>query len=384
MNNLSGASTDNRQELLSSLPLHGGDIQAAAIKYGIPIEQWIDLSTGMNPDPYPIPDIPSKAFHNLPYLQTEFLAAAGAYYGQSDFVTVSGTQAAIQALPALLNKQKIQNVLVPSIGYQEHAMQWGKHSNELIHYCADSTEQMIADISQQLSCNNCQHIVIIRPNNPTAVMVDNEQLLLWAKELADHSYLIIDEAFIDTEPGVSILAQGYLPSNVVVFRSFGKFFGLAGLRLGFAFSNINILDQLTQELGIWQVNGPAQFIATKALNDKTWHKSAATNAGANSAFTEKLFFPIVEKFQLQEPLRNPLFLSYRMGLLLAVSLNDSLAKYGVLTRVVLLGNDKALLRLGTLNRLDKVKKTSMENILTKLCKQNSVSIQACSAEMNKQ
>ena len=171
--------------------------------------------------------------------------------------------------------------------------------------------------------------------------------------------MIVDEAFIDISPEGSLLSlpqsaenmlpQNMLPQNIVVLRSFGKFFGLAGIRLGFVFSSPNILKQIQQALGIWQVNGPAQFIATQALNDTPWQTAAKQNIQKNTQYTEQTLNPLMATFKVSPPLRHALFLSYPMSLTTALFIYNDLAKHGILTRVVGLDNERALLRVGSID-----------------------------------
>ncbi|MGK0499103.1 MAG: cobalamin biosynthetic protein CobC [Oceanicoccus sp.] len=354
--------------LLATLPLHGGDVPAAAQRYGIAAEQWVDLSTGMNPEAYPVPPIPAAAFNDLPYWQPAFLKAASQYYQQENFLAVAGTQSAIQNLPEILNTKQQLSVLLPDVGYQEHAKQWRVNANALFHYRSDTSNHMCVDINDSIAENPQQHLVVIRPNNPTTLLIDRSQLLAWSQQLAENAYLIVDEAFIDVIAEHSFLALETLPENMIVLRSFGKFFGLAGIRLGFVFANKNLLGALSEKLGIWPVNGPAQYVASCALVDRDWHKQAKKDIEKNSATTLNLFNPLLKQFDLAEPLRHDLFLSLPMSLLSALQIYNFLAKDGVLTRVVVLSENRALLRVGCVNHLDTQALEKIELLITRLCK----------------
>lgn len=100
---------------------HGGDIIAASVRYDIAVEQWIDLSTATNPEPYPLCPIDAQAFQKLPYLMPALAEQAAAFYGSAELLPIPGTQAAIQHLPQCL---KSYPVLLPATGYQEHAFHW--------------------------------------------------------------------------------------------------------------------------------------------------------------------------------------------------------------------------------------------------------------------
>jgi len=303
-----------QQEMAS----HGGDIQSASERYNIAPEHWIDLSTGINPVPYPIPDLPNYVFKNLPYWQPDFLAAAEKYYGKTDFLAVPGSQAAINVLPHLLNNDykntdDLPEVIVPTVGYQEHAKQWRLAGNTLNFYRSMTEEDAIADINQILANNKHQHLVVIQPNNPTGIRINNLQLRKWASQL-EPGYLIVDEAFTDITPDNTLLAINAMPSNLVVFRSFGKFFGIAGIRLGFVFANHALLNKLQNKMGIWQVNGPAQFIAAKAMCDTKWQQNNLKRINNNAQKTENMFSAMENQFPIKLMSNTKLFLSYLLPL----------------------------------------------------------------------
>ncbi len=329
-----------------SLPLHGGDIISASERYNIPIEEWIDLSTGINPAPYPFRDIGPECFSRLPYIGREFNQAVSGYYDCENFVAVTGTQAAIQILPSLLKKLPI---LVPEVGYQEHVKHWTKSQTPLNYYPSLDAGEMLKSIDRQLADNKDQHLLVINPNNPTTVKISKSQLITWAQQLAEGAYVIVDEAFMDLTPEGSVLTEKSRPENVIVLRSFGKFFGLAGIRLGFVFANDLLLKALENALGLWQVNGPAQAIAIQALNDKTWQSKVIDSIAEYAAFTRQIFSPVFELLGVEVSHHEGLFSSYSLGQDQALWLNEKLAQSGVLTRVVLLANKKALLRVGVLS-----------------------------------
>lgn len=351
------------QRLKDDLPLHGGDIVSAAYRYAIPVEDWIDLSTGINPEPYPVSGIPEKAFQDLPYWQPEFLEAAEDYYQQKHFLPIAGSQAVIQVLPDVLNEISTLSVLIPEVGYQEHARQWQRRGNALVTYKSILSEHMGEALDEHLASGLPQHLVVIQPNNPTSASVKREQLCLWASKLAPSAYLIVDEAFMDMEPENSLLGFEVLPSNIIVLRSFGKFFGLAGIRLGFVFAHQSILRALQDKLGLWQVNGPAQTIATKAMRDIAWQHTARDKISVNGHKTAELFAPLSRYFICAKPLVSSLFLSYSLSLMWALALNDALAKSGILTRVVICSDEAALLRVGCVNINDLLAVQYIKNVV---------------------
>ncbi|MFC0254562.1 threonine-phosphate decarboxylase CobD [Massilia consociata] len=245
---------------------HGGNLRAAAQLYGR--DDWVDLSTGINPHAYPVPALPANAWHRLPEPDPGLVAAACAYYGAPDLLPVAGTQAAIQALPRLRGPSRV-TVSAPS--YAEHAHAWSKHGHTLRLASYAGLDEAIEDSDV---------VVVVNPNNPTGETVAPEHLLAWARRLgARGGWLVVDEAFGDTSPSLSLAAHAAQP-GLIVLRSVGKFFGLAGLRLGFVGAERPTLHALADLLGPWAVSGPAQAIAQQALRDTAWQQDTQAALGA--------------------------------------------------------------------------------------------------------
>ena len=235
---------------------HGGNLRDAALRFGR--DDWIDLSTGINPHWYPAPALPADAWHRLPEADPELAAAAAAYYGAPLMLPVAGTQAAIQALPRL---RKPSRVTVSAPSYAEHAHHWSDHGHTL-------TQTPYAELDAAVAHSDV--MVVINPNNPTGAVVPAAQLLRWADQLAARGgWLVVDEAFGDTDQHNSIAAHSGRP-GLIVLRSIGKFFGLAGIRLGFVAAHPALLRGLADLLGPWTISGPAQHIALAALRDQAW------------------------------------------------------------------------------------------------------------------
>lgn len=343
-------------------PLHGGDLVSASAHFGIPTDQWIDLSTGINPEHYPIDNLPLSSYCALPYLSDDFLSAATHYYTPAyikkntcssskktpnHFLAVAGTQTAIQVLPTLLPAFPI---LLPTVGYQEYRQQWQHRALPTHDYPSMDNDAAGLYIDQAIKQQPQQHVLVINPNNPTGITFSKEKLIYWANTLDSQAYLIIDEAFIDSTPDNSVLTNTLpsdMPNNMIVLRSFGKFFGLAGIRLGFIFANADIIQQLEKAIGIWQVNGPAQAIAIKALNDDVWQQSNRLAITKNAAFTQALCSTIQKK--CGRAIHSDLFSSYYFSRIQAEHINYQLALAGILTRVIVINDNHAILRIGVLS-----------------------------------
>ena len=228
---------------------HGGELAKAIAQYGGTPEEWLDLSTGINPNPYPIPELPIAAYHRLPeaHAVASLEDAARFVYGcgpDLEIVAAPGTQALIQLLPRL---QPLSNVSIVSPTYGEHEHCWKLAGHRILRI----PQPEPADI-----------LVVASPNNPDGRDWSTEYLSSLAR------LVIIDEAFRDTTPSGDVPPDH--ATNVIVLRSFGKFFGLAGLRLGFAIGPRNLIEPIRLAIGPWAVSGPACSIATRALHDAEW------------------------------------------------------------------------------------------------------------------
>lgn len=251
--------------------IHGGQLIKVAKKYNIPLSEWVDLSTGINPNGYPIPAIPQSVWNRLPEKGDELHKTAAQYYQCDSLIAVAGSQVAIQLIPTLFSKCSI-GLIQP--GYYEHAKHWQQHNHNIIRFQHNPTKNNNEELALITQINNKIHsldaLVIINPNNPSGICFSKQQLLSWHEILMrKNAYLIIDEAFMDTDNTNSMLSNNILP-NLIILRSIGKFFGLAGIRLGFVFSNKTILNKISDIQGPWPISGPSRWIACKALTDNNW------------------------------------------------------------------------------------------------------------------
>ena len=239
---------------------HGGRLRRAAETYGIPLGDWLDLSTGINPQGYPVPPVPADAWLRLPEDDDGLEAAAADYYGSAHLLPVAGSQPAIQLLPAVLRGERV-SLLAP--GYAEHAHAW--RDRRAVAVGADEIDAAVA---------HSDIVVLVQPNNPTGVHFGRERLLEWHTRLARRGgWLVVDEAFIDTTPAQSLVPLAGA-DGLVVLRSVGKFFGLAGARVGFVFAPGSVRAALAERLGPWTLAGPARWAARHALADRAWQTQA--------------------------------------------------------------------------------------------------------------
>lgn len=241
---------------------HGGDLAALARRYGLSIANWLDLSTGINPNGWPVPNVPADAWQRLPVVSDSLLNTAAYYYGTSHLLPVSGSQAAIQTLPHL---RKMSRVGIVSPTYAEHAHAWQR---------AGHTVRAIAPDHVEASLDVIDVLVLANPNNPTGHCYERSTLLNWHAQLALRGgWLLVDEAFMDSTPEQSIASEAGKP-GLIILRSLGKFFGLAGARIGFVLAWNELLHALREALGPWSLSGPSIMIAEQALADTTWQQSS--------------------------------------------------------------------------------------------------------------
>jgi len=243
---------------------HGGRIVAAARQYAIPVEAWLDLSAAINPRPWRVPRIPAAAWARLPEEADGLEEAARAYYGAPQVLPLAGSQAAIQALPGLIPPCRV-GVVAP--GYYEHAHAWRQAGHQVQALPAATPDQAADDLDV---------VVVIQPNNPSGDSLAPRRLLdLHARLAARGGWLVVDEAFVDATPERSLAGYSDRP-GLIVLRSLGKFFGLAGARVGFALAQPELLERLRERLGPWTVAGASRYVAAQALRDNVWQ--AATRA----------------------------------------------------------------------------------------------------------
>ncbi|MEC5384538.1 threonine-phosphate decarboxylase CobD [Uliginosibacterium sp. H3] len=293
---------------------HGGRVRAVAHEYRIAARHWLDLSTGINPQGWPVPAIPVEVWQRLPEDEDGLYMAMVASFGTTAVLPVAGTQAAIQLLPRLRPACRV-GVVSPT--YAEHVHAWLAAGHKV-------REIALADVETAL--DEVDVLVVVNPNNPTGDLMAPERLFDWNKRLAARDgWLVVDEAFIEATPASSI--AGAVPrAGLIVLRSLGKFWGLAGLRMGFVLAEQSLLDALRVELGPWHVSHPARWIAQRALVDLPWREATVQRLQRDSARLTAL----LDKHGWHTPTGCALF--RWVPTVHAASLYDALAKQAVLVR----------------------------------------------------
>ncbi|MFT3850191.1 MAG: threonine-phosphate decarboxylase CobD [Propionivibrio sp.] len=261
---------------------HGGRLRLAARHYEIPLDEWLDLSTGINPESYPVAPIDPSCWQRLPEDDDGLDAAAAAHYGNDRLLVLPGSQAAIQALPALFD---VSDAACVAPLYEEHPHAWERAGHAL---------RRLPTLADALA-SGAPNVFLCNPNNPTATTHSRVELIAAAKQLRlRDGWLIVDEAFADAEPehSVTTLAGSDAAPNLIVLRSLGKFYGLAGARVGFLFGDSGKLGRLREMIGPWAVANPSRAAARQALTDTAWQKTTRAKLAARSRRLADLLSPL--------------------------------------------------------------------------------------------
>lgn len=292
---------------------HGGGLDAAMALYGGNRCDWLDLSTGINPIPFPVAEFQPEVWAALPghNAYQKLVESARSYWqipSNSAVLPAPGASALIATLPALATPQTVE-ITPPT--YNEHAAGFRAHGWTV-------TDRGPA-----------QARVLVHPNNPDG--------RLWTSRDVTGPLTVIDESFCDICPEQSLISLADRP-GVVVLKSFGKFWGLAGLRLGFAIGHPDLISKLETWQGPWAVSGPALQIGTQALQDHGWAKATRARLTQDAARLDALV--LARGARLIGG--TPLFRLYEVDD--ATAWYDRLARTHILSRIF--PYSKTLLRLG--------------------------------------
>ena len=265
---------------------HGGRLREAAAKFNIPFADWLDLSTGINPEGWPVPPLDPTVWQRLPETDDGLEAAAADYYGNANLLPLAGSQAAIQLLPQLLPRAVVACI---SPLYSEHPQAWQRAGHKVRFLQNATLPRALAAMTP--------YVLLCNPNNPSADRHPREIAMEAANQLKKRGgWLIVDEAFVDATPEDSLaaLAGTEAAPNLIVFRSLGKFFGLAGARVGFLLAAPDLLTRAGEALGPWGIAGPSRAVARQALVDRSWQDAARQRLAAASLRLAELLAPLGE------------------------------------------------------------------------------------------
>lgn len=241
---------------------HGGGLDAAIARFGGTRAGWLDLSTGINPVPYPVGDFASDAWSALPDQGAfdRLEDAARRFWSVPEgagILAAPGASALIARIPALLPAAEVQ---IAGPTYNEHAAGFRAQGWNVVDHAAPAR-------------------VVVHPNNPDG--------RTWAGLDVDRPLTVIDESFCDVMPGDSLIELATKP-GVLILKSFGKFWGLAGLRLGFVIGDPDLTNRLREAIGPWQVSGPALELGARALGDLAWAEATRARLTQDAARLDQL------------------------------------------------------------------------------------------------
>ena len=229
---------------------HGGRLAAAQALFPTAPRPWLDVSTGINPIPYPGPDVTRRSLTRLPEPEAlaalEASAAAAFGVGADRVAATPGTEAALRLLPRLLGAR---SVAIAAPTYGGHFDAWRAVGTAVVAWGAAAEAR-----------------VVVNPNNPDGRIMPATDLLAAAQT----GWMIVDEAFADPHPEASVAAHA--GGRLIVLRSFGKFYGLPGLRLGFVLAGRSLAAQIRRAFGEWPVSNGAILIGQAAYADTAWRE----------------------------------------------------------------------------------------------------------------
>ncbi|RVD61656.1 threonine-phosphate decarboxylase [Mesorhizobium sp. M2D.F.Ca.ET.185.01.1.1] len=240
---------------------HGGSLGRASALFPHAPKPFVDLSTGINPHSYPLFELPATALSRLPEAAQlrELAEIAASAYGVPSAAHVAAAPGTQILLPRVASLLRPGRALVLGPTYAEHAR------------AAAIAGHAVAEVSDFDALVEADLAVLVNPNNPDGRVIEKARLLELAARLrAKGGLLVVDEAFMDVGPIEHSLAGDVTEGGIVVLRSFGKFFGLAGVRLGFALTDALTAERLDAQLGPWAVAGPALEYGIRALSDTKW------------------------------------------------------------------------------------------------------------------
>jgi cobalamin biosynthesis protein CobC len=258
---------------------HGGDLALARRLFPGAPEPFIDLSTGINPNAYPVPALRIETYVQLPQSDelAKLLAIAARHYSAPSDAHVVAAPGSQMLLPHIARLVPPTRAAILGPTYAEHRR------------AAAAAGHEVEEVTQIAALRGCPLAIIVNPNNPDGRLLRKALLLELAHESHRQGGLcVVDEAFMDALSGEESLAAEVARGGIVVLRSFGKFFGLAGLRLGFALADPGIVQRLRDALGPWAIAGPAITIGAAAMEDHLWIAAARTRLALGASRLDAL------------------------------------------------------------------------------------------------
>jgi threonine-phosphate decarboxylase len=259
-------------------PLHGGQLRQIVDHFGIPAAQLLDFSANINPEGPPATVLSClRASIDKPWILTcypdleevELRKSLAHYAGvRPDNLTVAN--GFVPLLDAVLRTLPIRNCLVPMPAFGEYRRALQRSHIELMPHILTPDSDFLCRTAG-LFTNPADAILLANPQNPSGVLASRETLVRIAQEAAErNTYVLLDEAFIDYCPETSLTREIDRFPNLIVFRSVTKFFGIAGLRVGYAVADIKLSRQLQKTIAPWLVSTLASLAAGVAVRDQAY------------------------------------------------------------------------------------------------------------------
>lgn len=308
---------------------HGGDLDRAIKTYGGKTEDWLDLSTGISPWSYPADEPTQATWRNLPPKTSDLISAASEYYQfpNENIVATPGSQIAIRLIPQLLSEP--QRVAVPSIGYQEHTSSWRAAGHTIVEYTNAQDLEHLIDTQSVESC------VLINPNNPTGEYFEHDFICHLEQKLS--GILLLDEAFADCafDKQIHQTNMGHFSSSekVIMLKSIGKFFGLAGARVGFVIGTAPLIETLRFLLEPWSISAPSMTIASQALRDFDWQAHQRMRISMHATEQRNLLSRFAETLDHANIIDQKLFFTLFAEETCLIELHEHLAKQQIWSRL---------------------------------------------------
>lgn len=254
--------------------VHGGNIADAVNRYGIRERDIVDFSSNISPLG-PSSAAIRSAKKALAYGDrypdqslSELRRTIARYFGikPEHIVCGNGSTALIHLVPQIYRPKR---VLIPVPTFTEYAAAALKAGAEVVPYQLKEKDGFRVDpIEMAFAFKGIDMAFLCNPNNPTGRVVQkNEMMEIVQYALQEKVTLVVDEAFMDFVESETIVKDAVQTSHVICIRAFSKFFGMPGLRVGYAVCGEEIASVLNAGSEPWPVNIPAQFAAIAALND---------------------------------------------------------------------------------------------------------------------
>jgi threonine-phosphate decarboxylase len=278
-------------------PAHGGDVAAIARRYGVDPAALVDFSS--NADPYGTPARVVSALYALAQSKDELSQypeptaqalreAAGERHG-IDPASVVVANGATALLDAVVRTTAPGATVVPVPAFSEYRRAVESAGSRFVPYPLNASfDWDDAELLQRIADEKATLLILANPHNPSGLLVPAVRLRMLAEDCARlGTFVIVDEAFIDYAEKESLARS--VPENVIVIRSLTKFFGMPGIRIGYAVASAPLAEAIASRLPSWPVGAVdlAAGVAALSRPDLT-ERSIQTNKRERVRLTRAL------------------------------------------------------------------------------------------------